>query len=310
MSIRPDPPGRLLAAVVGVGFSIGACTGASTPPPSGAPTPSVAVSPSAPTRPSPSLGSALVVKVTTEGGFINPAATIASLPVVAAYADGRILSPAPVAAIYPGPLVPPVTVRSVGPAGAAAIRAAVHDAGLDGSGGGDQASAGPGMPDAGTTVFTVVVDGRTVVTRFVGLAGGPPLPGQPSGAGDARTLARALLDRLTDPNEAWGSTSTTEAAYDPPGFLLYVAPGAPTPSDPSLTEPSIAWPLATPLAGFGAPAVPDRGIAGLRQGAVLGADAATAKPVLERATAISPFTSAGSTFTLYARPLLPDELPG
>jgi hypothetical protein len=42
---------------------------------------------------------------------------------------------------------------------------------------------------------------------------------------------------------------------------------------------------------------------------VLGADVATLAPVLSHVTSLTPFTSAGAAFTLYVRPLLPDEVP-
>ena len=58
----------------------------------------------------------MVLRVTTEGGFIGPAARLAQLPEVVVYADGRILTPAPAPAIYPGPLVPVESVRDVGAA--------------------------------------------------------------------------------------------------------------------------------------------------------------------------------------------------
>jgi hypothetical protein len=113
-----------------------------------------------------------------------------------------------------------------------------------------------------------------------------------------------LLNRLQDPAEAWGGTTTVAAPYVAVAYRIFVAPGAPAGDTPAAP---VAWPLATALADFGTPAVPDRGIAGLRSGIVHGEDAATLAPVLARATAITPFTSGGASFTLYVRPLLPDE---
>jgi hypothetical protein len=242
--------------------------------------------------------------VTTEGGFINPAANLAALPSVAVYSDGRILTPGPVDAIYPGPLLPPVTVRDVGATGAAAILAAIRQAGLD-----KPATGTPGIQaDSGTNVFTVVVDGATTTSRFAG--GQPGQPGGPvASAGDERSAAMSLLARLVDPDETWGGPAAQPTPYVPTGYLVFVAPGGPA-SDPQASQSPVAWPLATPLAQFGAPAAADRGIAGLRQGTVLGADAATVGPILERATTLTAFTSGGSAFTLSVRPLLPDEVGG
>jgi hypothetical protein len=300
MTIRRTIPVAILAAlaiVVAGCTSSTALPGASGSPPAGSPQPSG--------LPSPSTGSStLVLKVTSEGGFINPAANLAALPTVAVYTDGRILTPGPVAAIYPGPLMPPLTVRDVGPTGAAAILAAIKAAGLD-----KPSTGGPGIPgDAGTNVFTAVVDGVTTTSRLSGAQ--PGQPGHPFGSGDdARGAALVLLDRLLDPAETWGAPAVQASAYSPSGYLIFVAPGGPA-SDPQASESPVAWPLATPLADFGAPATAGRGIAGLRQGTVLGADAAVLGPILQRATTLTAFTSGGSAFTLSARPLLPDEIGG
>jgi hypothetical protein len=266
--------------------------------------PSVTARASAPPSPSASPApAALLLKVTSEGGFINPAATLATLPIVTVYADGRILTPASLAA-DPPPLVASVDVRDVGPAGASAILAAIKAAGLD-----RQATGGPGIPgDSGTDVFMAVIDGATTTTRVVG--GGPPGPGLPGGSGGdpARQAALDLLARLIDPAETWGAGAATSSTFTPIGYRVYVAPAdaAAASGGPS----AIAWPLATPLAAFGTPAIPDRGITGLRQGVVLGPDAASLAAVLRLATTLTPFTSGGRSYTLYVRPLLPDEIAG
>ena len=276
--------------------------------PSGSQAPSGSDGPSGSPTPSGSTG-AQILRVTTEGGFIGPAANLAAVPSVSVYSDGRILTPGAVDAIYPGPLVPPVAIRAVGATGAQGIVAAIRAAGLD-----KASTGGPGIPgDTGTTVFAVTLDGSTTTTR-IALGGGAPGHGGPGGPGGpaassdpATAAARDLLARLTDPSDTWGAASAAQTTLVPAGYLVYVAPGAP--SDQTVPQAPVAWPLATPLSTFGVPAVPDRGIAGLRQGAVLGADVATLAPVLSRATSITPFTSGGSSFTLYVRPLLPDEVP-
>jgi hypothetical protein len=43
---------------------------------------------------------------------------------------------------------------------------------------------------------------------------------------------------------------------------------------------------------------------------VTGADATTLGPILAAATSITPFSSGGAQFTLFVRPLLPDETAG
>jgi hypothetical protein len=157
-------------------------------------------------------------------------------------------------------------------------------------------------------VFTAVVDGAATTTRF---GGGQPAPGRPgqSAAGDpAQQAALALLARLTDPTATWGSTAAHQSTFVPRGYRLYVGPLVTTP--PASGQPSIPWPLTTPLEGFGTPAVPDRGVPGLRQGVVLGADAALLAPVLRSANALSTFSAGGRSYSLWVRPLLPDEIGG
>lgn len=215
------------------------------------------------------------------------------------YGDGRIFLPGAVDAILPEPLLQVLSVRDVGPAGAKTIAEALAKAGLDKPGGGD-----PGVAaDTGTTVFTVVVDGQTVTTRFAGMGGGP---GKPGGGNPASVAAADLLARLTDPTETWGAASAPEAIYSPTGFRIFVAPGGPA-ADPVASQSPMTWPLATALGAFGTLAVPDRGVPGLRTGVVSGSDAVALAPFLERASRLTPITSGGQTYSLYVRPLLPDE---
>jgi hypothetical protein len=256
--------------------------------------------------PSPSEApvAALVLRITSEGGFIGPSANLATIPAVSVYADGRIMTPGAVDTIYPGPLLPVVAVRDVGPAGAAAIVTAIRAAGLD-----RMSTAGPGIPgDTGTTVFAINVDGVLVTTRIALGGGGPGIPGGGGNPDPAAAAAKALMDRLADPNETWGAANVVQSAFVPTGYRIYVVPGAPA-SDGESSQPAVQWPLSTPLDQFGVPANPDRGITGLRQGAAFGADAAALGPVLLAANSQTPFISGSNLYTLYVRPLLPDEVP-
>ena len=313
MSTRfPVPQAAVIVAALAVVVS--ACSGspiAASRVPSPTATPA-APSPSAAPSPAPSSTPAtpaeVVLRVTTEGGFIGPAAHLAQLPEVVVYADGRIFTPAPAPAIYPGPLVPVESVRDVGATGVAAIGAAITAAGLD-TGGGTSSAIAPDAPD---TVFTVRVGVQTVTTRFQALGIGGPGPGGPGGPGASsdprRAAALALLARLTDPTDTWGGPVSDATQYVPTAYRIFVAPGAPAATDPATAQHPVAWPLTTPLASFGKPAQPDRGIAGLRVGVVTGAEAATLTPVLAAANQLTAFTSGGASFTLYVSPLLPDEL--
>jgi hypothetical protein len=292
-----------------IAMIVSACSAAPGPTPSSTPGPT-ATSPGTPApSPAPTSGNAATVllRVTTEGGFIGPAATLAALPQVTVLTDGRILTPGAIDTIYPGPLVLPLEVRNVGPSGAAAILAAIRAAGLDKAGSGS--GGGGGIPgDTGTTIFLANIAGSQFTNRLV-LGGG--LPGRPGGGASpdpAAAAASDLLNRLMDPTETWGTPAASSTSFVPVGFRVFVAPGAPV-GDGSITEPTVAWPLTTSLDSFGVPAAPDRGIPGLRQGVLLGVDAASVGPLLLKANVLTPFASNGELYTLYLRVLLPDEVP-
>src|SRR4051794_29861892 len=198
---------------------------ASSPSPSASSStsPSPSASASASTSPSPSAAAAtLLLKVTSEGGFIGPTATLAALPSVVVYTDGRIFTPAAQDAMYPGALLPALQVRDVGPAGAAAITAAIRDVHLDSP----APSENPVGADMGTTVITAVLDGVTTTARFTGLGGAPGRPNSDGGNATA-AAAKALLDRLDDPSDDWGGTAGPQTLYTPAGHPLFVAPRGP-----------------------------------------------------------------------------------
>lgn len=294
------PVSRLLGAcglLAGVVVIVACTTG---PGSSTGPTPS-ASTPPAPSS-SPSVSSELILRVANEGGFIAPGVLRAGLPTVSVYADGRIVTQGAVPAIYPGPLVPPLVYRSVGPDGAGAILKAAEAAGLTGA---DALYPGGPVADAPQTVFTVVHDGGRTVSRFNALGiGASPDPSSSDPSARVPAAAMALLDRLMG-TDTFGGTASDGGVLVPDGYRLFVSPGAPEASDPSLSRPPVAWPLPTPLAAFGE--ADPRGVDGARVGVIVGADAATLRPILEAATQITPFTSGGKPWTIVVRPLLPDE---
>ena len=269
-----------------------ACGGpTATPSPTPAPTPTPSPSPAPTPTPSPSpQGATLLIEVTSEGGFIAPAARLGQLPTVVVDADGKIYTQAVDESGTPK-LIPLVDVRDVGPAGAAAILAAIRAASLDANGGDTGA---PG--DTGVTVFTVVIDGETYVNRIA--ASGPGVPGHPGGSSPAFDL----LNRLIDPTETWGATNVTTTTYQPVAYRIYDAPASAAGSD------TMDWPLATPPADFGSPQTPDFGVTGLRSGIVLGADAQAFAAAVAAASSQVTFTSGSDAFQVWVRPLLPDEL--
>jgi hypothetical protein len=293
-----------VAAAVATAFLFGACASAGDVPGATASPPGSAV-PSA--SPAPTLASSeLVLRVAHEGGFVAPLARLAQPPIVAVYADGRIISPAPVAMEYPGYIVGPLQVRSVGADGVTAILAAAVIAGLTDA---DATYPADGIADAPDTVFVIVENGTRITTRFGALAEGMGAPGDQGSSEPARRAAAGFLARLTDSADTFGAPAAPPTLYAPTAFQVWVSPRPPAASNPELTQQPVAWPLATPLASFGTPATPDAGIDGMRVGIVAGADAATLEPFLARANLLTPFNSGDRTFWLLVRPLLPEEAP-
>ncbi len=291
---------RILVIIAATAVVLSACT-AAAPSGSGEPSTGPSTGPSGGPSSSPDP-SALILRATMEGGFVAPGAIRTRLPIVSVFADGRIITEGAVPAIYPGPLVPPLIVRSVGPAGAAGILAAARAAGLTDA----DATYGPGpVPDAATTVVTVVHDGGQTVSRFGSLASDV---GQPAASGpDAQVVAAtaALLGRLAG-TDSFGGVSQPDQTYLPLGYQLFVSPGAPAPADPALGRPPVSWPLATPLASFGK--ADPLGGDGARVGVAVGADGLTLGPILTSASQITPFISGGQQWTIAVKPLLPDEV--
>lgn len=303
-------------------FLVAACGGSSpTAPPSqpasagpGAASSSPAASPS----PSTATVPGLLLEVTTEGGFINPASRLGDVPSLVVDDDGRIYTPGAPTGGDTQPLVAPVDVRDVGASGAAAIRDAITAAGLDQ----EEAGGGGIAADTGTTVFTTLREGNEVVNRFIAGPSGPGRPGGPGAPGggtdgspvpgastDPASAAFALLARLTDTTETWGSTDATPSPYRPSAYRVFAAP-APDDAGSSSGQPAPAWPLATPLASFGTPAAATLGVDGLRTGIVTGADAATLSALVGALPAGATVDSGGHAWTLWVRPLFPDELAG
>ena len=253
----------------------------------------------------------LVLRVAYEGGFLQPSAQRVQIPFVSVYADGRIMSAGAVPAIFPGPLMTTVVVRSVGPDGAAAILKAAADAGLTGP---DTTYPGNSPPiDMPSTVVTVVHDGQRTASTFGYLPPTPASPVVPGGsAGQVEAATSALLGRLAS-GDTFGGTVGPEGTYQPLGFQVFATPGDPSAAapgtsatGPSLARPPVDWPLATPLTSFGKP--DPRGADGARVGLVTGADAVALGPILANASQLTGFRSGGQVWTLAARPLLPDEV--
>ncbi|MDQ4149425.1 MAG: hypothetical protein M3164_05465 [Actinomycetota bacterium] len=250
--------------------------------------------------PPPTTSDQLVLKVETGGGFVPAELLLAEVPTFALYADGRLITQGPQILIFPGPALPNLIERRVSPEGVAAISEAARRAGL--------ASGNKHLPletvaDAPTTTFTFVENGtRHVVTAYA-LGMEDEDMNVPPADREARKALAGLRERLSG-LESWlppGSLGE-EFPYDFKELRMFVRAGAPSPG-PGLEQPPAEWPLPRPLSDFGAPT----GRLELRCGAVTGEDLRILSERVRRATELTPWVSAGTTYSVVFRPLLPDE---
>ena len=294
-SVRPGIVFARLAALVAAATIVGACVegagAAATAVPSGAPT-----SPAAPGIELPSVGDTLLVQVRTEGGFVAPSFRFGALPQVSIYADGRLIEQGAVAEIYPGPLLPSLSVRRLTASQLRDVLSAAEAAGL--SPDAETTSFPPhGIADAPDTVIDVWTPAGLRTTSFG--AFGMDQTGMDATETAARAAAAAFIDGLQ------ALSASNEAPYVPTAARVIVRPYADP--DPAVVSESVDWPLATPLAAAsplieGSPA--EGGCL-----VVTGSDLASVWPLFEKANAATSWRSGGDRYALVVRPLLPSEAP-
>jgi hypothetical protein len=249
----------------------------------------------------PTGASDLVLRLRYVGGFVAPAAHLVDLPVISVYGDGTVIVPGPQVAIFPGPALPNLQRATISPAGMQILLEAARDAGLLGP---DAHYDLGGIMDASSAEFTVNADGRlhTVSAYALMESGGSP-QGPDASVAEARTKLARFQAQLASLEGSLGSELGGWSPYRAERFQLLVSAGAP--DNQGLVQQPIAWPLSTPLATFGE-ALPDL-FQGQRCGVVSGADAALLMPLLQKANALTPWTSEDAAYGMTVRPLLPGE---
>jgi hypothetical protein len=274
------PGVRRSALAVAVLIGLAACgeTGAAT-----SPSPSASAAPAA---------AGLVLRVEYTGGFVSPSETTGRLPLVSVYADGRVLTEGPVAAIYPGPALPNVQEQHIDRAAVQnlvdrAMAAGVAETSDLGS---------PPVADAPSTRFTVVTASDTVVREVYALSETPP---EGAGLTEEQQAARSKLsDLVTTLTDAAASGASTP--YAPTTIAALATPWV-DPQD-GLAQPDVVWP------GPALPGEPMGGLPDLSCVTVTGDQAQAVLAAAKSANAATPWVNPdGSRWTVTFRPLLPDE---
>ena len=240
----------------------------------------------------------LVLRVDLQGGFVPQEYLLASFPGFSLYGDGRILTQGPQIEIYPGPALPNVLVRQVRARAIERIVAAAVEAALDANARYDNAS----VADAGTTVFTLTVDGKTYTTSVYALGIEGTGVANPDDEAARRKIADFSQDLSDLPSWIPADELGEEESYELDALRVFVRPYSDEGIDEQLVQVPKDWPLEDkPLATFG-----ERGEFA-RCGTVTGADAQRVVAAAREANDLTPWISGGEEWRLIFRPLLPDE---
>jgi hypothetical protein len=241
----------------------------------------------------PAAAEGLVLRVEYVGGFVSPSALAGRLPLVSVYADGRVISEGPVAAIYPGPALPNVQEQDIDQGAVQDLVARALAAGVA-----ETSDLGtPPVADAPSTRITVVTASETYVREAEALFETPP---DGNGLTAEQQAARAeLSDFLATLTDSTVSGQGSEP-YVPEAVAAVVSPW----SDPQdgLLQPEVPWP---------GPELPGGPTGGLPDVTCVTADGDQARALLaaaDPATAATPWVTAdGARWSVTFRPLLPDE---
>jgi hypothetical protein len=278
--------------VLALAAVVAACSSSAAASPSPAPTNPPSPSPAAVLYPIDTSAASLVLRIDTAGGFMATGAALARVPDFSLYGDGRVIVPGGQIAIYPSPLLPAVAEAHLTAAEVQRLLAAADAAGLLGP---DGSYGGPGMPDAGQTVFTLTVAGKThVISATTAMAGASADPADPT------TRIAAFRASLGDLSALLGRT-VTETMYEAPGYRVFLSAAGPV--DATASSASVVdWPLATDPAKAG-PTAAD----GITCMAVTGTDTATFAKAATTANATTIWRASSGNYLAQVRPLLPNE---
>ena len=232
----------------------------------------------------------VVIKITNEGGFVPAGFFFVNLPSLLISGDGRVFTPGAMIEIYPGPLLPAITERSITDEGIRRVLQLADDAGLLGAPLDYSLPGGIAVADAPDTVVVIHVDGKVYEHRANAL--GFDMPDGASSA--ARENLNTFVTLVSDVAAvAGGNNVGEEYAFVPEQYRFQALAVDPTQwTDPSPTI--VAWP-------DGTGAVLSESL----QCATVAADAVG--ELLTSATQLTFFAEADITYQLYAVGVLPGD---
>ena len=248
----------------------------------------------------------LIIKIEDVGGFVPQEYLLTRMPSFALYGDGCFIVQGAQIEIYPQPLLPPLFEVCLTEAGIQQVLQKAQAAGLlDG----DAEYDFPGIADATTTVITTNAGDVQSVVRAYALGidpeANPELTPEENAAREALATFMGEMQSLTMwmPAEMIAESEHEYDATENGMRLLWLDADTAALQDEGLTRQEVDWPLTIDLATFGEPYWNDD----YRCGVVTGEDLEMLMPLLQSANQLTLWHSGDLDYTLYARPMLPDE---
>ena len=227
------------------------------------------------------------IRIVTCCAFSPYGTDFAAVPTVVG-TDGTAFTGGAQTLQYPGPAISPVTTGKLSAKQVDALLTAAKDAGLTTKRDYGQ----PGITDVGTTKITVTIDGKAHTAEIYALGYEGEAGGISADQKAARAKASAFVTKVSDAVSAAATTS-----FQPTGYQVLAIPSQPL-SDYSDPKPNqLDWPIASKPLAEG----PCRDITG--------ADAATLKAALAKATQITIWNSGGKGWQVVTRAVLPGDAP-
>ncbi len=233
----------------------------------------------------------VVIQYAEVGGFVPSQLAFQQTPNVLISGDGRVFGPGAQIAIYPGPLLPTVQVRSITEPGIQIVLAAADEAGLLADIGYEQPT---NIADASTAQVRINVNGETFVHEAyaLGLA-------DPGGSGQETTPHRqALADFIAQLDDLSGLVAADQlgeqTVFEPTEFGIqsFVVDDLSAYGSDGIAPTVVDWPAAATVrlaAAAACTVVP----------------ASDVGDVLAAANQLTFFADAGVTYQVLAKPILP-----
>jgi hypothetical protein len=243
-------------------------------------------------RPTADSPNVVVVRVVTRGGFAAETSQQALVPRVSVFGDGRVIITGPTTLEFPGPALPNLQEFRVSSDGLTRILDEAGAAGLLDDPPPDYGDAG--ITDQPTTTVTVRADGATHRVDVYALDFTDGLTAEQRGR---RERLNRFIQLIGDPDALRDFVVTGTRRYQPTALAVIIRA-----SDTTDTE-TRPWPL-DDLADAG---VPYRRLPGARCKVFYRGQLAAALDAARTAREGDLWESAGATYTLQFRPLLPDQ---